>query len=1105
MYMTGQDSSFLNPNVRVICRSAHVLLSLLRLHNGPRLAARNFIAISIILIFFAGPLPTAQAQILTLRAAGASNSKAQSDGDVLPLERGNPVERELGANEKHRYRIALAAGQYLRVALDPKGKGAIVALIGPDGKKLTEIGGGSPGTKSLLLAVTEAAGDYRLEVRALARDSASISYSLKIEELREATEKDRSFVAAGQAYMEGERLRAQPAAESLRNALEKYKEAASLYRIAGDRAGEAVAINQMADAYSRFSDHRKAIDYYDQAISLYHDLGNRTGEAKSLAAQGLSHQALGDHEKALDGENQALAIVRETGDRIGEATVLNYLGIIYKSLDDIQRAIDHFDKALTLSRALRYKAVEAQVLNNMAGVYGALGENEKAIDYYDQALRLARSIGNRAGEATTLNNIAMRYSSLSEYRKSLEYLHQALEIYRAVGFRRGEAAALNNIGRIHTSLDEMQKAIEYFDKALIIVRANGERAGEANVLNNLGGVYSSLGENPKALDYLNRALTIRQTIGDRSGEAQARYDIARVHRGQGDLISARLQSEAALNIVESLRGNVLSQESRASYFASVRKLYDLHIDMLMRSHRNDSSKELDVAAFETSERARARSLLELLAEARADIRQGIDAALLERERSVGELLNAKAERQTELLGGKHTPEQAAAVAKEIEELITEYRQVQARIRAASPRYAALTQPQPASLKEIQQKVLDPDTLLLEYALGDESSYLWAVSADSMMSYELPGRREIETAARHFYELVRTGDSGREDLHKAALQLSQMLLSPAVDHMGFKRLVVVADGVLHYIPFAALPLPEASDRRSNNTQANRLSNADPRPLIVDHEIISLPSASVLLEMRRDFSGRKPAAKVVAVFADPVFSEDDPRLKSEDEKKSVEAGAQSPSISSARRDLLRSMNDLGIEEGFPRLPFTRREAQAILAVVPSGQSMRALDFQASRDAAIDDDLSDYRIIHFATHGLLNGRQPELSGIVFSLVDSQGKPLNGFLRLHEIYNMKLPAELVVLSACQTGLGKEIRGEGIVGLTRGFMYAGAARVLASLWKVDDAATAELMKRFYTGMLVKKLIPAAALREAQIEMWKQPRWRSPYYWAAFVLQGEWR
>jgi CHAT domain-containing protein len=257
------------------------------------------------------------------------------------------------------------------------------------------------------------------------------------------------------------------------------------------------------------------------------------------------------------------------------------------------------------------------------------------------------------------------------------------------------------------------------------------------------------------------------------------------------------------------------------------------------------------------------------------------------------------------------------------------------------------------------------------------------------------------------------------------------------------------------------------------------------------------------LRRELQGRKPAEKMVAVLADPVFDPEDPRLKLARQTESAQ-----PLTSSLPAELERAVRGAGLgnDRGtLSRLPFTRDEAEAIVAVAPAGQSTRATDFKASRATATSAELGHYRIVHLATHGLLNTENPELSGIVLSLVDEQGKPQDGFLRLHEVYNLNWPAELVVLSACQTGLGKEINGEGLVGLTRGFMYAGAKRVLASLWNVNDSVTAELMKRFYHGLLVKGLPPSAALRAAQVEMWKRRPSRSPYYWAPFVLQGEWK
>jgi CHAT domain-containing protein len=312
-------------------------------------------------------------------------------------------------------------------------------------------------------------------------------------------------------------------------------------------------------------------------------------------------------------------------------------------------------------------------------------------------------------------------------------------------------------------------------------------------------------------------------------------------------------------------------------------------------------------------------------------------------------------------------------------------------------------------------------------------------------------------------------------------------------LGGKRLLIVGDGALQYLPFGALPAPETEEQRDGETRGQGKS-AIRNPLIVEHEIVHLPSASALAVLRRELAERKPAARTVAVLADPVFSADDARVKS---------GAKTQAGEESSSDLTRSMNDVRGELG--RLLLTRDEAEAILSVTPQTDGFGALDFRANRATAISEELSRYRIVHFATHGLLNSEHPELSGVVLSLVDEQGRTQDGFLRLHEIFNLRLPAELVVLSACQTGLGKEIKGEGLVGLTRGFMYAGAARVVASLWQVNDAATAELMKRFYRRMLKDGMRPAAALRAAQIEMWKKPQWQSPFYWGGFALQGEWK
>jgi CHAT domain-containing protein len=432
----------------------------------------------------------------------------------------------------------------------------------------------------------------------------------------------------------------------------------------------------------------------------------------------------------------------------------------------------------------------------------------------------------------------------------------------------------------------------------------------------------------------------------------------------------------------------------------------------------------------------------------------------------------------------------------------------------------LTQPQPLGLAEIQQQVLDTDTLLLEYSMGDGASYLFVVSQTSITSHRLPKRAEIEEATRRVRELLtapqpQPGDTeakyrarvkeARASYWPRAAELSRMLLGPVASQLGRKRLVIVADGALQYIPFAALPA------LSTGNDEGRNSRAEPQPLLVEHEIVSLPSASTLATLRRETAGRKPAEKLLAVLADPVFTGDDTRIRRDVGKaggKGKAKSAVSDETDIAFLQMTRSGRETGVigaEAGFGRLLSTRREAASISALVPERERMRALDFEASRTTALRPELGEYRIVHFATHGLLNNIHPELSGIVLSLVDEAGRPEDGFLRLQDIYNLKLSAELVVLSACQTGLGKEIKGEGLIGLTRGFMYSGAPRVVSSLWKVDDLATAELMKLFYQRMLKDGLPAGAALRSAQLELSRQKRWASPYFWAGFVLHGEWK
>lgn len=820
-------------------------------------------------------------------------------------------------------------------------------------------------------------------------------------------------------------------------------------------------------------------------------------EAERLRVQGTAESLFG----AIKKYSEALPLLRMV-DSTREAATLNRIGVIYWQLGENQKALEYYSQAQVLWRAMGDRRNEATSLHNVGTVYLQLGDSQKALVYYSEALPLWRAVKDRRAEATTLSAIGVAYMRLGRLRDALEHYNQSLPLRRAVEDFWGETNTLNNIAATYLDLGDVQKALEFDKKALLLSRELAYQRGEAIALSGMGACYSALEKQEEALKHLSQALILHRAVGDRNSEVKTLQLIARAERELGQLTAARAHIEAALEIIESIRGKVASQELRASYLASTQDRYEFYIDLLMRLHRQQPSAGYDGASFEAAERSRARSLLEILTEAHADIRQGVALELLERERSTQQQLSVKSERLTRLLSAKHTEAQEKAAKEEVEDLLTDYQDLASEIRTKSPRYAALTQPQPLSLKEIQQ-LLDENTLVLEYALGKERSYLWAVTQTSVTSFELPGRAEIEATAFKFYELLTTSKNRELDAQaQAATALSHLLLTPVANHLGRKRLLIVTDGALHYIPFAVLPEPVVYGRRQT---VGPKTISEYQPLLVNHEIVSLPSVSVLAVVRRELAGRTPSSNRVAVLADPVFRTDDPRIKPDTFKLVTTSNVPLPrSNADFKSKVERSAWESAVEN-LPRLQHSRREAEAIVATMPSRQVLLALDFAANRETVVSGQLEQYRIIHFATHSLLNNVHPELSGIVLSLVDEAGRPQNGFVRLHEVYNLKLPAELVVLSGCRTALGKEVKGEGLIGLTRGFMYAGAARVVVSLWTVSDEGTAELMKRFYQGMLGKGLRPAAALRAAQIAMWKSKWWEAPYYWGGFVLEGEWR
>jgi CHAT domain-containing protein/Tfp pilus assembly protein PilF len=890
--------------------------------------------------------------------------------------------------------------------------------------------------------------------------------------------------------------------ESLAEASEKFETALHLWGNEGDLRMEVFTLNDLANLYDNFGHAEKALTYAEQVLPLLIALRDVKDQALQLNNMGAMYNSLGEKNKALDDFTKALKMANDLKDPAKESAAYNNIGAVYYSIGEDQEALERFQQSFDLATNDYGKAA---LLNNMGEVYSVLGEPEKALEYYNRALPLWQASKGREGEGKTYNNMGAAYLQLDQTEEALDRFDAAIKVHEAIGYGLGLAAEYDNIGRTYLRTGDLQAASGYFGKALDVERKFDDRPGAAWTINNLGYAQGLLGDYDKAQDYCSMSVNLQKAMGDRAGVAAALHCLARFEFQHGDLARAKAHIEEALKVIELVRTHVSSQELRTAYFATVHDYYELDVEILMRIDGRVPRMGFDRQALEASERGRARTLLETLTEAHADIRNGVDSRLLDDEQALQEKVDARSAKLTKLMSGQHTEDEAQAARNQVDEALAQYQEVETKIRNASPRYAALTQPEPPTVDDLQKRILDADTTLLEYALGDEQSYLWVVTTNSLKPYKLPPRSEIEAAAVALQSKLtqKSPVLSSDQMRAEASKLAELMLWPAADQLRQSRLAIVADGALAYIPFGVLPLSPVADGH------------EPKTLAMNHELVYLPSVSTLAALRKDIVNRAPAPKSIAILADPVFGSQDSRVTPDAMApgKTGEAGLKEPADGRASGKALEleqlhfatSSRGTGVNrDGLRRLRSSRREADAIASLTAAGEQLEALDFDASKALATSTELGQYRTIHFATHGLLNSSQPALSAVVLSLVNKHGVPIDGYLFLHDIYNLALHADLVVLSACQTGLGKEARGEGLIGLTRGFMYAGAPRVVVSLWEVDDAATAELMRRFYGAMLHRKLRPVEALKNAQNSMSNDPLWSSPHYWAAFVLEGGW-
>lgn len=885
-------------------------------------------------------------------------------------------------------------------------------------------------------------------------------------------------------------------------------------------------------------------------------------QGRKLLKRGKADQALGLLEQALKGFEAA-------SDQKGVAVTQDALGDLYNRQGQYSVALNHYQKARSAYDSATDTYNANLMLAKVGEMYFRQGNVSEARSAYSQMtvvkpdtsamgtakdaqkkVNTARGIGGKlrglgsgTPSASTVSDAASVAGDVKSEIEQTRNAYRQFILYAIYELGMGRADYQNK------SYDGAQT---HFNNALaaadnpIYGRFGQARRWRVAARTSLGDVALNQGRYPDAIKLYTAAAdgarkdnrpdlvwpALRGMGRSRWAQASAEKDQKKAAKGRDDAIVAYRD---AIQTIESIRsGSLSADEARTTFLATTKDVFDEAAGALAERALTaqpaggalSGAALTDAAeAFKITEQSRARSLLDMLGETGANITEGVPQELLKRKQ---DNLDRQQELAQVLTGASLSQDEQkksnSDLEAELDKLQTEYDSIENQIRAASPRYASLTQPAPLSLSDVQSQVLDDKTILLEYNLGQQNSYLWAVTQGGVSLYKLPARSTVDQQAidlraqlvptklrtRLVGADVASGQTRGIGLSSAPADgaavtafanasntLYKTVIEPAAKDIGDKRVLVVADGSLNYIPFEAL--------------VSAAGGADYSALpymVKTNEIVYAPSASVISVIRKQSA--KPAGKGVLLVADPVFNSGDPRSRGAAAATAGGGDTRGLGLSSAIQDVAgQSAGATGAAgSGLPlsRLMGTRIEAEQIGQIVKTsgGTADTWLDLNANEASVTTKDLKNYRVVHFATHGLLNAERPQFTGLVLSLVGN--KTGDGFLRTDEIFNLNLGSPLVMLSACETGLGKEKKGEGVIGLTRAFMYAGAPTVGVSLWSVADRSTADLMTSFYKRMLTGPGMPAAsAMRQAQVDMIAGKKYSAPYNWAPFVLVGDWR
>ena len=976
---------------------------------------------------------------------------------------GTPVERALEGGEVHPYRLRLKGGELAIVAAQQKG---IDLEIRVEGRPLPAIDSptGDRGVeRAYLLAGRD--GEMRLAVAAFSPQRPG-RYRLRLETVRPADSGGRLRTRAEWTFARAEADRRTHAEPGLSRAVSGYRRALAYFSAldAPDREGDALdrlgrTLKELGDIPGFRAAYEGALDRFAEERRRGRPAPEREAAvADALNGRGLAERLLGDPERAARTFRQALAIQRRLGGLSDQGVSLNNLGRALSDRGDPEGAFAAYAEALAIWHKTGDEPNRGVTLANRGRLRLRLGDLEAA----RRDLLAACPLLSARARGAALANLAEALVLVGRRGEARPLLDSALALQRRTGDRRGEAITLGQLGLLAEAAGDLAGAARLERAAIERYLEGGDRAGEASSRILLGRIETRLGRPVPGIEQLAEALRLARAGRNRGAEAAALTGLARARLATGELAAAADRADEARAIVESQRRDLAPRDLRAAFLGSRRELWELSVAIAAARHRAEPGGGFDREAFALAETARARGLLEALEQPLGAARcPGPAKALDDLERA----LTAAGERALWLAENRATAAARDEAGAEVDRLLEERERLEAacRGRATPPDRGRMARPEPPAAPR-----LAPDAELIAFSLGEAGSYSWRLGRDRFEIRALPGRERIETLARRAHALVASAQPSLSRAASAAAlrELSALLLGPegpggpGVAEGSPRRLIFVPEGALFYVPFAALPLPDGT------------------PLIERAEVAVLPSVSALTALRAARAHRP--TRGLALFADPVYAADDPRLAGR---------AASPAPGPARP--------------LPRLPGTAREAAAILALVPERERSAALGFAAERAAVLDGRYSGFRHLHFAAHAVLDPERPALSAIALSGLDAAGRPRDGRLKAYEIQRLRLAADLVVLSGCETGLGRERAGEGLASLAQSFLIAGARATVQSLWRVDDEATADLMTGFYRGLLERREPPATALRAAQRALRSMPGRVDPRHWAGFVVFGD--